>query len=577
MIKKFSTVFTVLLLAASVAVAGAHKGPKAKAPLKHGAPDEVVQSTEGRILASPAAIGPGDSLGWASYAYGTNGAACHNIIVFDTPANGIAVARMGEDNGAGTVRGTYYTASTDYGATWSLLTIVESARSGWGNISPIVDAGNTEAITSHSDQLWNVDAAPLAGSWSETTSGGTTAIWPRLGIGSGFWFHRAGVVNPPPNGPTSVLYTRSPDAATTFDIEDMTIFTSGVGSADGYDLAAQGSNVAIAHFPQYDGSAGEGGADVKLATSSDNGSTWSTQIIHDVADAGELPEGQQEFQPDGSGAVIYDNAGNLHVVWSNFLAIGDATNTPGLFASVDAPMMHWSSATGVVTDVAFPDPDTTIVDPGGRGGNFATQPDIGVDANDNLYVIFSRFVNETDAKGNYYEHVFGTGSLDGGASWFEAVDLTPGTGFDAAFPSVADRVDMYVHFTYFSDDTAGNSTQGNHLANQTAVMYHRVPATDLTDVREIGGVLPSSFALKQNFPNPFNPATIIHYSVPTESFVTLKVYDVLGREVATLVNEEQAAGNYSFDFNASNLTSGTYFYKIQAGNFTDVRKMMLLK
>ena len=86
-----------------------------------------------------------------------------------------------------------------------------------------------------------------------------------------------------------------------------------------------------------------------------------------------------------------------------------------------------------------------------------------------------------------------------------------------------------------------------------------------------------SFSLAQNYPNPFNPTTIIKYSIPTTSFVKLKVYDVIGREVATLVNEEKAVGNYNVEFNGSDLSSGIYFYRIQAGDYSSVKKMILIK
>ncbi len=91
-----------------------------------------------------------------------------------------------------------------------------------------------------------------------------------------------------------------------------------------------------------------------------------------------------------------------------------------------------------------------------------------------------------------------------------------------------------------------------------------------------------SFNLEQNFPNPFNPSTIINYSIPTNrksemANTTLKIYDILGSEVATLVNEEQTPGNYHIEFDASNLSSGLYFYKLQSGEFSQSKKMILLR
>jgi hypothetical protein len=83
--------------------------------------------------------------------------------------------------------------------------------------------------------------------------------------------------------------------------------------------------------------------------------------------------------------------------------------------------------------------------------------------------------------------------------------------------------------------------------------------------------------MSQNFPNPFNPSTKINYFVPQESFVSIKVYDFLGREVITLVNETKSIGGYEILFDASQLPSGTYFYTMIAGNHTDTKKMILIK
>ncbi len=85
------------------------------------------------------------------------------------------------------------------------------------------------------------------------------------------------------------------------------------------------------------------------------------------------------------------------------------------------------------------------------------------------------------------------------------------------------------------------------------------------------------FSLSQNYPNPFNPSTRIYYTIPKQSYTTLKVYDILGREIKTLFQGMKPAGRYATDFNASALPSGIYFYRIQAGDYTAVRKMNLIK
>ncbi len=98
----------------------------------------------------------------------------------------------------------------------------------------------------------------------------------------------------------------------------------------------------------------------------------------------------------------------------------------------------------------------------------------------------------------------------------------------------------------------------------------------LTDVNDESAAV-KDFSLEQNFPNPFNPSTRINYQIAKENFVTLKVYDIIGNEVAALVNNQQPAGKYSVDFNSANLPSGVYLYRLQAGNYIQTRKMTLIK
>jgi hypothetical protein len=96
-------------------------------------------------------------------------------------------------------------------------------------------------------------------------------------------------------------------------------------------------------------------------------------------------------------------------------------------------------------------------------------------------------------------------------------------------------------------------------------------------VEQISTEIPAAFELRQNYPNPFNPSSSIEYKIASASDVTLKVYDIAGRLVQTLVNEKQIAGTYKVDFKAAHLASGVYFYKLDAGSFTQTKKMILVK
>lgn len=105
-------------------------------------------------------------------------------------------------------------------------------------------------------------------------------------------------------------------------------------------------------------------------------------------------------------------------------------------------------------------------------------------------------------------------------------------------------------------------------------VYYRDAIVAVEDKEQI---LPMVFDLKQNYPNPFNPSTIIKFAVPERSMVQIKIYDILGGELVTLINEEMERGWYEKTFNASGYASGMYIYRMQAGNYVSTKKMLLVK
>ncbi|MBI5471520.1 MAG: T9SS type A sorting domain-containing protein [Ignavibacteriae bacterium] len=128
-----------------------------------------------------------------------------------------------------------------------------------------------------------------------------------------------------------------------------------------------------------------------------------------------------------------------------------------------------------------------------------------------------------------------------------------------------------------ASDTSARSGVIN-VRKGTVVWNPSMTTDSTTDVRT-SEAIPASFALEQNYPNPFNPVTTINYELSNDNsqLTILKVYDLLGREVATLVNEEKPAGTYRVEFDAGNLPSGVYYYRLTTGSFTQTRKMILAK
>ena len=106
---------------------------------------------------------------------------------------------------------------------------------------------------------------------------------------------------------------------------------------------------------------------------------------------------------------------------------------------------------------------------------------------------------------------------------------------------------------------------------------NKIALSELTDIEQTNNSVPDEYMLSQNYPNPFNPTTKINYELRITNYVSVKVFDVLGNEVAALVNENKPAGSYSVDFDGADLPSGIYFYKLESGNFSDTKRMILLK
>jgi uncharacterized Ntn-hydrolase superfamily protein len=151
--------------------------------------------------------------------------------------------------------------------------------------------------------------------------------------------------------------------------------------------------------------------------------------------------------------------------------------------------------------------------------------------------------------------------------------LSRGTSSRGAFLRVARPTDP-VDSLWLDLDVV-NTPPGRDPIDSLQILYDRWRV--INDVSEYAVGVPATFELHQNYPNPFNPSTAIRYQIPSRSHVTLKVYDVLGREVATLANEELKPGSYEVTWDASGVASGVYLYRLEAGAFTETKKLVLLR
>jgi hypothetical protein len=173
---------------------------------------------------------------------------------------------------------------------------------------------------------------------------------------------------------------------------------------------------------------------------------------------------------------------------------------------------------------------------------------------------------------------FDDGHASSKVNTFSSITLagTPGqvTGLSIV-PFYSGSTILYYTITV-NNTITGIGSDGSYYVNMDQCTAILKPFSTVTSVKETKP-LPKQFFLSQNYPNPFNPTTVISYQLPVISLVTLKIYDILGREVKMLVAEKQNAGYHSVTFDAKNLPSGIYFYSIAAGQFTQIKKMMLIK
>ncbi len=204
-------------------------------------------------------------------------------------------------------------------------------------------------------------------------------------------------------------------------------------------------------------------------------------------------------------------------------------------------------------------------------------PSIGTDTSGTLHCVFQAARPNKSKDGfNYFTVCYST-SNDGGATWSAPVILEADSNKDFRYPSVA-KLNPYgrVYVVYQEDSVPGSGIRDGVAATEAKLVFARISETSGVVIRKSPKA--ESFELAQNYPNPFNPSTTISYTLKQAGFVSLEVYDVLGRRIQTLVSERQQRGSYQVVFNGTDLSSGVYFMKLSSDGFAaKLRKMMLVK
>jgi hypothetical protein len=172
--------------------------------------------------------------------------------------------------------------------------------------------------------------------------------------------------------------------------------------------------------------------------------------------------------------------------------------------------------------------------------------------------------------------VYATDQVSGDILGYGVTDVTGSYSISGLAPGTYNVTVDGVGYSTSSSQSVSTSydSNGNPVVGSASFSVSAVTAVQL---QPQVGAIPKLFTLNQNYPNPFNPSTTISFSIPQGTRVSLKVYNILGQEVATLVEDYKQAGDYSVQFNASKLASGVYFYRLQANDFAQTKKLLLLK
>ncbi len=577
--KNVSMLLGVLLVSVCLGLAGSKKVQK---------PDVLVETAAPVVNSSLRSLPPGSPPRTSVagnyttlegfYDYQINGGAAQHIRA--NPANGNLHAIYMATSDSPAVSGdpsrrTWYAFSTNGGTSWNNFTNLQvpSRRSGFGtldlgagpfagaaiiaNHSILAGAGNQATIF--------VDFPEGGGAFSEigppTGFGGDEVIWPFVASAS--------------DG--SVIMAGSRQTGATNHYAGTSDFVSWSPFA-----TYPGINSPGGRYPTHANGTGRVGILLNSVTtgtffleSTNNGVTWASSAteIHPATPPGRVA-GVDTFQAWVGGDFVYNGNEPLFAVDQINIGANTVTEEP-IIAFFSAPTGWKSIAT------SFSTPNVPASRNRAQTNTFQMgYPAIGMSGSQ-IVVVYQAMQRETSAVGFNFIDVFAVRSTNGGNTWSTPYNVTQTVNLDERYPAISPWNEAgFVNITWQEDSQPGSAAFTDlaplSRARQKFLKLNLASLT-FTGVGEGGSELATSFKLAQNFPNPFNPATKIDYTIAKAGLVTIKVYDVLGREVASLLNESLQPGSYQVTFDGHNLASGLYMYKMVANGFTETKRMMLVK
>lgn len=420
------------------------------------------------------------------------------------------------------------------------------------------------------------------------------------------------------DGNYEIYYKRSSDGGTSWDTDTRLTNNSGVSNYPA--IAVSGS---VVHVVWYDNR--DGNTEIYYKRSSDGGANWGAdqRLTNDaaisyypsVAVSGSVVHIVWHDQRDGNSEAYYKRSPDGGLTWGGDTRLSNSTGQ-SIYPSVT---VSGSDVHAVWEDQRDGNSEIYYKRSTDGGINWGPETRLTNFAGDSRFTSLSvsglsvHVVWRESRDGNW--EIYYKRSTDGGTNWGADTRLTNNSA-NSQFPSIA-ASGPAVHIVwwdarigneeiYYKRSTDGGTSWGTDTRLSTSsaesqyasvtvsgtavhvvwnddrdgnweIYYKRDQTGNTVGITTISNVIPDGFSLSQNYPNPFNPSTKIEFDIPNSSFIKLAVYDMLGREVSSLVNENLQPGTYEYDFDASGLNSGVYFYKISTEGFSEVKKMILLK
>ncbi len=536
--------------------------------------------------------------------YMTNGSNLNNIAVYgDTIL--VAFPWASQDNPTGTnSRTAYYLVSYNGGVTWTEPLAVSTlpSLSAYPEIHPYVIGGSRQVMVS--GRKYNLANASRGGAWKDAFLGlgsFTGANVQEDGrdyfgayLSGGFMGGLSNFPNSPSGGTIDTLYFLKYNGTTnTFSgrtkIADPSLGQIG-GNVRYRFVADETGNNGLALWYK-DTATGIANTGLFMSTTANGGTTWSIPFVIQKTAAVNSVIGGDSLTPwFGIDAAYKPGTTNFGIAWST-LYPNRATGVYNSTNTANKILFYSPTINGGVPVIVAGRQNMNILSDTSLFNNTQglqagvlpiSHPSIAYSADGTrLFCAFSAFQPGDSANSFTFNDIYYTWSDDGGATWVSPINLTNSHTEDELYPTISmtgnTRNKFHIH--YQSTSIPGSQSFFDPTPAIIVPVYQCYKAViPPTSIHEVSNTVPERYSLKQNYPNPFNPTTSIRFDVAKASRMTLNIYDLSGKLVQTLIdNEFVTAGTREVVFDAGILSSGVYLYTLSSDNFRETKKMMLVK